>query len=73
MTAARFLGDHLGTRSLLTPGREVGAESSPGQLDRAAVRLQVALRRGERTMPSDLPEHVQRYTGIRHPGEPRMP
>jgi hypothetical protein len=53
-------------------GAQVSAQRGPGRRDGLAVRMQVALSGDQRTMPSDLPEHVDRDARVSHPGQPRV-
>src|SRR5262245_2285482 len=41
--------------------------------DGLGVRVQVALGGDQRSVPSDLPEHMDRHTGIGHPGQAGVP
>jgi hypothetical protein len=49
--------------------RKVGAQRGPSVRDGLGVWMQVALGGDQRSVPGDLPEHVDRDTGIGHPGK----
>jgi hypothetical protein len=54
----------LGTNRL-----DVSAERVAGRLEGATVWVEVPLRRGDRPVPGDLLEDVDRHAGIGHPGQ----
>jgi hypothetical protein len=63
---------NLGT-SRLPAGGQVRTQCGSREVDGPAVGVKAALRRVERAVSGDLPEHVQRDPGIRHPRQARVP
>jgi len=51
----------------------MGAESVTSLSDRPPVRVQVPLCRGERAVPGDLAQHVDRNASVGHPRQPCVP
>jgi hypothetical protein len=47
----------------------VCAEGVPGLIDRALIRVQVPLSGGQRSVPGDLPQHVNVNAGVGQPCE----
>jgi hypothetical protein len=54
-------------------GAQMGTERSPRVRDRLRVWVQIALGGDQRSVTGDLPEHVDRDTGVGHPGKARVP
>lgn len=52
---------------------EMSAEGVAGIDDGLGIRMQIALCGGERPVSGDLPQDVDRHTGVGHPGKARMP